>query len=172
LPALLQSLAESGISGLATLRSPKGDVFGTLILRGGKLKSCQTGQLVGDEAFYQLLERPLPGNFLFARQAEGGTDETASRLREILPLTLEGMRRFDELQQASALVPDDAALKPTEVKPTPHPGEKDGILVNDLWTRVSRTATARQCEAEIKADSYRIRRLLAHWVVTGALSAA
>jgi hypothetical protein len=172
LPALLQSLAESGISGLATLRSPKGDVFGTLILRGGKLKSCQTGQLVGDEAFYQLLERPLPGNFLFARQAEAGTDEPASGLREILPLTLEGMRRFDELQQASALVPDDAALKPTEVKPTPHPREKDGILVNDLWNRVSRTATARQCEAEIKADSYRIRRLLAHWVVTGALSAA
>ena len=40
------------------------------------------------------------------------------------PLTLEGMRRFDELQQATALVPDDLALKPTNVKPTPLPGEK------------------------------------------------
>ena len=69
-------------------------------------------------------------------------------------------------------MPDDLVLKATNVKPTPLPGEKDGILVNDLWTRVSRSATPRQCEAEIKADSYRIRRLLAHWMVSGALAAA
>ncbi|HEX7253528.1 MAG TPA: DUF4388 domain-containing protein [Thermoanaerobaculia bacterium] len=173
LPALLQSLAESGTSGVATLRSPKGDVFGTIVLRGGKLKTCQTGKLVGDEAYYQLLERPLPGSFLFARQPDGAAeDAAASGLRDVLALTLEGMRRFDELQQATALVPDDLVLKPTDVKPTPLPGEKDGILVNDLWTRVSRSATPRQCEAEIKADSYRIRRLLAHWMVSGALAAA
>jgi len=169
---VLQSLAESGVSGSMTLRSPKGDAFGTIILRSGKLKSCQTGRLVGEEAFYQLLERPVPGSFLFARQPDGVPDEAAGSLREILPLTLEGMRRFDELQQAVALVPDDVALKPTNIKPTPHPSEKDGILVNDLWTRVSRSATARQCEAEVRADSYRIRRLLAHWVVSGALGGA
>ena len=173
LPALLQSLAESGTSGVATLRSPKGDVFGTIVLRGGKLKTCQTGKLVGEEAYYQLLERPLPGSFLFARQPDGAADDAAAgALRDVLALTLEGMRRFDELQQATALVPDDLVLKPTNVKPTPLPGEKDGILVNDLWTRVSRSATPRQCEAEIKADSYRIRRLLAHWMVSGALAAA
>ncbi|HEY6929238.1 MAG TPA: DUF4388 domain-containing protein [Thermoanaerobaculia bacterium] len=173
LPALLQSLAESGTSGVATLRSPKGDVFGTIVLRGGKLKTCQTGKLVGEEAYYQLLERPLPGSFLFARQPDGAAEDAAAGgLRDVLALTLEGMRRFDELQQATALVPDDLVLKPTNVKPTPLPGEKDGILVNDLWTRVSRSATPRQCEAEIKADSYRIRRLLAHWMVSGALAAA
>jgi hypothetical protein len=172
LPALLQSLAESGTSGVATLRSPKGDAFGTIVLRGGKLKSCQTGKLVGEEAYFQLLERPLPGSFLFSRQPDGAPDDATGTLRDVLPLTLEGMRRFDELQQATALVPDDLALKPTNVKPTPLAGEKDGILVNDLWTRVSRSATPRQCEAEIKADSYRIRRLLAHWMVTGALAAA
>src|SRR5262249_53254792 len=70
LPALLQSLSESGISGTATLKSPKGDTFGTIVLRGGKLKSCQTGRLVGEEAYYQLLERPLPGSFNFARQPD------------------------------------------------------------------------------------------------------
>src|SRR5262249_43643670 len=123
LPALLQSLAESGTSGVATLRSPKGDVFGTIVLRGGKLKSCQTGKLVGEEAYYQLLERPLPGSFLFARQPDGASDDAAaSALRDVLALTLEGMRRFDELQQATALVPDDLVLKPTNVKPTPLQG--------------------------------------------------
>jgi uncharacterized protein DUF4388 len=173
LPALLQSLAESGISGTATLKSPKGDTFGTIVLRGGKLKSCQTGRLVGEEAYYQLLERPLPGSFNFARQPDfTAPDPAAASFREVLPLTLEGMRRFDELQQASALVPDDVTLKATSVKPTPHPAEKDGIFINEVWTRVSRAATARQCEAEVRADSFRIRRLIAHWVVAGALEAA
>jgi hypothetical protein len=173
LPALLQSLSESGISGTATLKSPKGDTFGTIVLRGGKLKSCQTGRLVGEEAYFQLLERPLPGSFNFARQPDSPAEQAqAASYREVLPLTLEGMRRFDELQQASALVPDDVKLKPTNVKPTPHPAEKDGILINEVWTRISRAATARQCETEIRADSYRIRRLLAHWVVAGSLEAA
>jgi hypothetical protein len=172
LPALLQSLSESGISGTATLKSPKGDTFGTIVLRGGKLKSCQTGRLMGDEAYYQLLERPLPGSFNFARQPDSAApDPAAASFREVLPLTLEGMRRFDELQQASALVPDDVALKATSVKPTAHPAEKDGIFINEVWTRISRSGTPRQCEDEVRADSYRIRRLIAHWVVAGALEA-
>jgi hypothetical protein len=80
------------------------------------------------------------------------------------------MRRYDEFQQAAGLVPDDMPLKTTQVKPTPHPEERDGILVKDLWTLASGGATARECEARLKADSYRLRRLLAHWVETGALS--
>ena len=70
LPSLLQSLADSGISGSLTLREPKGEMFGSLALRSGKLSKCQTGRLSGEEAFYQLLERPRPGSFLFVRKDE------------------------------------------------------------------------------------------------------
>jgi hypothetical protein len=173
LPALLQSLAESRVTGSLLLRERKGEIFGTLGLRTGKLKACQTGVLSGEEAFYQLLERPVPGTFLFSRLPDPSGEETgSSKLKEILPLTLEGMRRYDEFQQASALVPDDVGLKPTAVKPTPLPDERDGILIRDLWTRVSQGSTPRECEGTIKADSYRIRRLLVHWVSTGSLAAA
>ncbi len=172
LPALLQNLAESRLSGSLTLRDSKGELFGTLSLRGGKLSSCQTGPLLGEEAFYQLVERPVPGNFLFTRQPESASRETASgSLRDLVPLCLEGMRRYDEFQQAAALVPEDMKLKPTGAKPTSHPDEHDGILVRNLWTRVSQGATPRECEAEIRADSYRIRRMLAHWAESGALTA-
>jgi len=120
------------------------------------------------EAFYQMLERPRPGSFLFVRQ-DSVADAKTGMNKEVLPLTLEGMRRYDEFQQAVALVPDDAALKATDTRPTPPPDEKDGILVKDLWTRVLSSATPRQCETDLKADSYRIRRALAHWVEEGAL---
>jgi len=177
LPALLQSLAESALSGALSLKSPQGESFALILLKGGKLLSCQTGALQGDEAFYQLLERPQPGSFFFSRQADRGAKESASReapqgVREILPLSLEGMRRYDEFQQARAIVPDDVRLKPTAVKATPHADEQDGILLRDLWTTASKGATPLECEASVKADSYRIRRLLVHWVDTGALAPA
>jgi len=168
LPALLQSLSDSRVTGSLTLRDPNGEVFGSISLRGGRLGACRTGRLTGEEAYFQLLERPLPGSFLFNRLPDAPADEKTP-LKEILPLTMEGMRRYDEFQQAAALVPDDVVLKPTDVKPTPHPDERDGILVKDLWSRVSPSATPRQCEADVRADSYRIRRLLTHWVDQGAL---
>jgi hypothetical protein len=128
------------------------------------------GALTGVDAFYQLLERPSPGQFQFLKAADAGDETNTASLKEILPLTLEAMRRYDELRQAAALVPDDAKLKPTDVKPAPFPGEKDGLFQKDVWSRASRGATPRECEAEIKTDAYRIRRLLAHWVEQGALA--
>ena len=173
LPALLQSLAESRVTGSVMLRDRKGEIFGTIGLRTGKLKACQTGLLSGEEAFYQLIERPVQGTFLFSRLPDPAGDESGSvKLREILPLSLEGMRRYDELQQAAALVPDEIALKATDVKPTALAEEKDGFMLRELWTRASQGATPKECEAAVKADSYRIRRLLLHWVSTGSLAAA
>lgn len=171
LPALLQSLAESRLTGTVMIKDPKGAPFGTIVLSSGKLRACRTGLLSGEEAFYQLLERPSQGTFSFSRTPEKPGEETGP-LKDILPLSLEGMRRYDEFQQAASLVPDDVALKATDVKPTPFPDERDGILLRDLWTKVAAGATPKECEAVVRADSYRIRRLLAHWVAAGALAAA
>jgi hypothetical protein len=171
LPALLQSLAESRVTGNVTVRDRKGEGFGTIVLAIGKLKACRTGLLSGEEAFFQILERPVPGTFVFSRSPES-PNEDPSGLRDILALSLEGMRRYDEFQQAAAVVPDDVPLRQADSKPTAHPDEKDGILIRDLWTKVSTGATPRECETVVRADSYRIRRLLAHWVATGALALA
>ena len=168
LPALLQSLAESSASGSLTLRGLKGgDVFGSLVLREGKLVEIRRGHLQGEDAFYQLFERPLQGQFAFVKGKSAGAP--AGPAREILPLTLEAMRRYDELQEAQALVPDDVRLLRTAVTPTPLPGEKDGALLKALWERAGRGGTPLDFEAAVATDSYRIRRVLAHWLEQGAL---
>ena len=82
------------------------------------------------------------------------------------------MRRYDEFQQARAIVPDDVPLVATSVKATPHPDETDGILLRDLWMAASKGATPLECEASVAADCFRIRRLLVHWVESGALAPA
>jgi hypothetical protein len=170
LPGLLQSLADSQASGTLTLREPKGGaVFATLALREGKLVSMQTGRLSGDEAFYQLLERPSPGQFAFVKGAPAVKADATPR--EILPLTLEAMRRYDEFQEAAALVPDAMVLERTAIKPTPPAGEKDGSFLQSVWERMSQGGTPLQVEEAVASDSYRIRRALAHWVEEGALKA-
>ena len=173
MPGLIQDLAEAGLSGSISLKDVAGEAAGEVVLSGGKMKSCHARGLSGEEAFYQLLERPFAGSFVFQRRtSEASGEKPPESLPDFLTLCLEGMRRYDELQQAAALVPDDLKLKPTEVRPEHHADELDGMLINGLWKLVSGGATPRECEAALKVDSYRIRRQLAHWMETGALTSA
>jgi hypothetical protein len=166
LPALLQSLADSSASGSLTLRGPKGgEPFASLALRQGKLVDIRRGHLKGEDAFYQLFERPMPGQFAFVK----GEPPESGPVREVLPLTLEAMRRYDEFQETAMLVPDAAFLERTAVAATPFPGEKDGSLLQALWERASRGTTPVECEKAVESDAYRIRRVLAHWVEEGSL---
>jgi len=171
LPNLLQNLAQSELTGVLTISDPLGQPVGAITLDGGKLRTSTCGNLRGDDALFQLFERPTPGLFTFVhrREALTDTDPHAGVPRELVPLFFEGMRRYDEFQQAAALVPDYACLKPSGVKPTRPPDEDDQGLLHEVWKRATGGAAALQCEADLPVDSYRVRRLLAHWVEEGSL---
>ena len=170
LPALFQSLADNTITGTLSLKNPSGLVFATIILHKGKLRSCACGPLSGDAAFYQLFERPHPGTFQFTRSSASGEDSEAQK--EILPLIMEGIRRYDELQQAQAILPNDVRLRAKTAQPAKLPEEKDGLLFRELWNAVLNGATPPECEALVTVDAYRVRRLLAHWVESGSAETA
>jgi hypothetical protein len=123
--------------------------------------------LKAEDAFYQLLEKPIPGQFAFVKGTVAAKPGVTPR--EILPLTLEAMRRYDEFQEMTALVPDTVQLDATSTKPSAHPNEKDGTFLQALWERASQGGTPDQIEKAVASDSYRIRRVLAHWVEQGAL---
>jgi hypothetical protein len=170
LPNLLQSLAESRVTGVLSISDPDGEVIGTLSLESGLFRGCHVGTLRGEEAIYQLFEKPVPGTFVLKSRRNGSHDgDPNERPREVLPLLLEAVRRYDEFRKARALVPDDLPLKPTGAKPTRTAEEQDVRFLRALWTKASAGATPAQCEAAISADAYRIRALLAHWLETGAL---
>jgi hypothetical protein len=63
------------------------------------------------------------------------------------------------------------SLKATGVASTPLPDE-DPDFVRLVWKQVEKGATPIACEAAIATDSYRTRRLIAHWLEEGALAAA
>jgi vacuolar-type H+-ATPase subunit E/Vma4 len=170
LPNLLQSLADSQVTGGLALLDRENDTMGNLHFVKGKIMGSRVGALSGEDAFYQLFERPAPGTFVFTSLSEAKVEKEAKGpALEIMPAILESMRRHDEFTQARALAPDDMALKVTGTKPTPIEDEGPAFM-REIWSMASTGQTPEQCEAAVHVDSYRIRRLYAHWIEQGALA--
>jgi hypothetical protein len=169
LPTLLQNLSQLQSSGTLTITDPIGEEIGTIELEGGNFRSCRAGHLRDEVALFQLIERPTPASFTFLSRAVSTPPCNPELLRDLVALFFEGTRRYDEFQQACALVPDYACLRATGTKPTSPPEEDDQALMRTLWQRAASGAPAVECEAGLVVDSYRTRRILAHWVEEGSL---
>ena len=170
LPTLLQTLGQTAATGVLSLRDAKGSEVGTVALESGSIRGASTGKLRGADAFFQVLERPTAASFVFARTtALRPEDASFPAPQPVMGKLLEGMQRYDELQRASALVPDGARFRPTQVRPTRLSQEEDPALPGTVWRRALSGATAAECEAAADADAFRVRRLLVHWVEEGAL---
>ena len=169
LPALLQSLAESSASGTLTLREAKGGaVFASVTLREGKLEEIKRGRL-------RRRRRLLPA----LREAHART----VRLRQGRAPGAPGRRpRADPSADPRGHAPlrrvpgagDPRArhvfLVATAQKPTRAPDREGRQLpAGSLGSASSQGGTPLDFEDAVAADSYRIRRLLAHWVEQGAL---
>jgi hypothetical protein len=172
LPNLMQSLSGSELTGLLTVTDREGGVVGAVTFDHGRIARCHVGQLRGRDAVFQLFEQAVPGTFTFAEHTELIRDESEPPPFDVVPLTLEALRRFDELRTARALVPPDVPLRPTGVKPVHHPRENDPKVIREVWMKASTGAPPAEWEHQVPVDSYRIWRLLAYWVETGALDPA
>ena len=170
LPNLLQSLADSSSTGNLTLRDRTEQVMATVTLRSGQIQACSHGTLAGEVAFYQMFEIPLPGTFVFEAPEAGAPEPTDPPLFDVQSGLLEALRRYDEFQLARALAPDDAVFRPTGKKPTAMEGESDVAFLRDLWGKATAGMPPLECERALVVDSYRVRRLFAHWLETGVLA--
>lgn len=171
LPDVLQTLAGAQQTGVLTLMCAQGSVAATVLLEGGRFRGGQYGAIEGRDAVYQLFERPFPGTFAFVSRRELPAGAALVAPCELVPLMLEGVRRHDELRRAAALVPDGAALEPSGAPWSPLTDEDAGFA-GQLWQIVAAGTTSEGCEAAWSTDSYRVRRLLAHWAEEGALRIA
>jgi len=167
LPNLLQSFADSRVTGVLTLTNRDCETFATLGFVDGQIVSEQGGALRGDAAFFQLFQKPVPGNFVFRRRADVAADGDPL---EVIPSILEALRRHDEFNLARAVVPDDAKYRTTDRKPVPLAEETDLGLTRAVWVKASAGVSAEQVEQTTPLDSFRVRRLYAHWLESGCLA--
>lgn len=168
LPNLVQNLASNGLSGLLTIMDREGKTVGALTFDSGKIARCHVGDLRGRDAVFQLFEQSVPGTFTFSERADLAGDDSAPPL-DVMPLILEALRRHDELRSAKAIVPPDVGLQATGAKPAHDPREKDPKVIREVWLKAISGEPPRDWEKQVPVDSYRVWKLLAYWVETGAL---
>ena len=170
LPSVMQTLGDMRATGMLTLTTKQRQVASKLIFSEGKFLNARTGNARGVEALYEALERPVAGTFAFVPHPPEKM-KTAVEPLAIMPLLLEGVRRHDELQRLIVLVPDDMCLRKGTVKPTPPEDEDDPALVRDVWLKALTGVPVAECEVAVACDAFRVRRLLGHWLQSGALVA-
>ncbi|MCI4355085.1 MAG: DUF4388 domain-containing protein, partial [Thermoplasmata archaeon] len=132
------------------------------------LTRCEAGRLSGAEAVYLFMEQPLPGTFAFRSVADDAAPASAKVL-DPMSLILEGARRHDEYQQAKAFAGDGVRFEPTGAVAIRPEDEDDRELAGAVWDRAAAGVPANECELDVKADPFRVRRLYACWVETNAL---
>jgi hypothetical protein len=153
-----------------SLYEGEGESYATIDLTAGMLRHARVAKLQGEMALFQLFERPAAGRFVFIQRQDAVDDDAPTdALLPIMPLLLEGMRRYDEFTRAATLIPDDGRYRPTDHNPTNVEEGCDPELALATWERATAGATPARCEVELKVDSYQIRRLYEHWVAEGAL---
>jgi len=170
LPSLLQNLSDSQLTGILTVLDVGGRVAASVALNTGFLTSAEAGNLRGEMAIYELLEKPLRGRFVFVKQeSASGPDPTVPGGKPVAPMLFEGIRRYDEFMRAAALAPDTARFRSTGKRPTNVADESNTDLVKNIWKRALEGATPEVLERELPVDSYRVRRLFEHWLGEGSL---
>jgi hypothetical protein len=168
LPALLYRFSQEKASGTLSLLPREGaGAPATIDFAQGRLTDARFGHRTGTDAFYQLFERPFPGEFAF--EAAHATADGRAALGELGALVREGLRRYQQVAAASALVPDDVPLEATGESPATVEDENEYDLVVWIWNKACARATLRQLEGELAADRFRILRPLAQWLEQGAL---
>jgi hypothetical protein len=141
-------------------------------LDSGLIRSARLGQLRGESAVYQLLERPVTGRFVFSdSEEESVVNMDKGNPMPIQPLLFEGIRRYDEFTRAVSLAPDDAVFRNTDKKPTKVADEPNIELVKGVWLKAAKGISPAECESEFAVDAYRVRRLYEHWLSEGSLVA-
>jgi hypothetical protein len=168
LPALLYRFAQEQATGTLSLMPREGGgAPATIDFSKGRLTGARFGHRAGADAFYQLFERPFPGEFAF--EAAGALVDARAALGELGSLVREGLRRYQQVAASSAIVPEDAPLEATGDAPGTVEDEGEYDLVVSIWQKACTRRTLRQLEGELAADRFRILRPLAQWLEQGAL---
>ncbi|HSB62366.1 MAG TPA: DUF4388 domain-containing protein, partial [Vicinamibacteria bacterium] len=91
LPGVLQTLSQSRLTGVLSLMRVPGKVEASVLLEGGLFRGAQLAKLRGEEAVYELFERPFPGTFSFVSRADVTTQGPTSEPQDVVSLLLEGV---------------------------------------------------------------------------------
>ena len=180
LPTVIQTIVNSRQTGTLSLRGRAGKLVAQVDFQQGKLVHASFMHLSGEQAFYELLSRNEPLDFVFAGQRElppGAPVDRSLTSTEPTVLLLEAARRTDQLAKLLQTVgwPDAVFLQNAE-----HPEwsklEGDGPAVaRKIWLLLEVGLSVRQLTEKLQYDRFMVLSTLEEmrqWGVIRAKSAA
>lgn len=106
LATVMQTLINSGQSGVMFIESPDG-IRAEIVFRQGRILTARMGHLAGEDAFYQLFQAEMTGEFIFKGEAGEQQDEITALIGKTpMNLLLEAMRMKDETHVLLAEIQD------------------------------------------------------------------
>jgi CRP-like cAMP-binding protein len=134
LPAILQTVVESGAAGIFEISDGESHPFGAIHIRNKMIGPVECRDLEGSAAFLEILmSPPLNGTFRFSNVE---TARTTAELRPVQPLLMEAARIQDEFAHFASTVPHNALLRPAS-RQLEWGGEAEARLVDAIWHQVS-----------------------------------
>ena len=161
LPTIIQTLANSRLTGTLTIRDHSGRVFAMLYFGAGRTLYAKLGHLKDKDAFYQLFQSPRQDAFSFkGGPPPGEFDEDAEIATNTMSLLLESTRQQDELKVLKTHYPNpDRVFQPRSETLTWN-DEATQALAEEIWVRLQRGETIAQMVPEIPVCEYLIYKLL------------
>lgn len=134
LPAILQTVVESGVTGVLEISDQEGQSFGAIHTRDKMIGRILCGSLAGPEAFLEILTSPPPkGTFRFSTlSAPPETDQYLP----VQPLLFEAARIQDEFAHFAGTVPETAFLRPSAGHLV-WGSDENADLVEQIWHQLS-----------------------------------
>lgn len=160
LPTIIQTLANSSLTGTLTITDQTERVFATLYFEGGRMLYARAGRLKGKDAFYQLLQSAAQDAFSF----KGGPpskkfDEDAKITMAPMALLLESARQQDELKALKQRYPDpERVFRPDSA--FTWDDKQTLALAEEVWVHLKLGQSITQLVREIPACEYRIYKVL------------
>ena len=172
LPAILHRLGQGRATGVLTLRPREAAAPATFAFDQGRLRGARWGRREGARRRLPDPRAAVRGHVRLRERGRARLPPPRRPCRPLETLIKEGMRRATELRRTGAVVPEDARLEATGAAPSTVPSEPDYELIVALWERACKQVSVAEMEADLAADSFRIRHALAHWLEEGALRVA
>jgi CRP-like cAMP-binding protein len=134
LATILQTVVESGSSGLLEVADDKGTRYGSIFTEDRHIGPMLCGTLSGPEAFFEILVTPPErGTFTFSSVA---TPRPADRRYTLAPLLFEAARMQDEFRRFRGEIAGDHPLRTTGRQLEFFEGS-DPELIEQIWRAVA-----------------------------------
>ena len=134
LPAILQTVVDSGATGVLEVSDEEGKPFGAIHTRDKMIGRILCGDLAGREAFLEILTSPpRRGTFRFSHLS---TPAETDQYLPVQPLLIEAARIQDEFAHFAATVPETAFLRPSSAHLV-WSSDENSALVEAIWHQLS-----------------------------------